>query len=234
MTYLLVKFFDNESYVNDFLAGRIYANRLSYYKAIEDQQDGGRGDPKEGMGAWLQPGRGRLVINEMDMTSDLAGPIELQPNWLNHLNVFCLYAVHSGDLDPCNPRDWEIDAFRNYLLIPDRCFSLGAHAVVICNVAEFVRRMEAASNSAGYKVKRGRVKYYSPETFHGAIRGDAAAFTKQDRFSYQREFRFAIQTGSTGTSPITLSIGGIRDISKRYKSSDLNAEIIRKIEWPQQ
>ena len=44
VVFFLVKFFDNEDHVKDFLSGRIYANTLEKFKRLEGTDDSGRGD----------------------------------------------------------------------------------------------------------------------------------------------------------------------------------------------
>ena len=78
VVFFLIKFFDNEDHGRDFVSGRIYANTLAKFKRLEGVDDSGRGDRNEGTIAWLQPGQGRLEINGMDITDDLAGPVQLQ------------------------------------------------------------------------------------------------------------------------------------------------------------
>ena len=222
--FFLVKFFDNEVYARDFLKGRIYANALATFKALEGIDDSGRADRHEGTIAWLQPGHGRLVINGMDITDDLAGPMEFQKNWLNHLHIFCLHAGHSGVLDMATVSNRNIEELRQQLIIPDECRALGEHCVVVDNVPEFVRRMESAAQGSGYRTSRGLIRYYDPESFHGNFRDVESIFHKQDRHSYQREYRFVIDTGLAGDAPLVLDIGDISDITRRLDFADLNGE----------
>ena len=224
MIFFLVKFFDNEVYARDFVNGRIYANTLATFKVLEGIDDSGRADRHEGTIAWLQPGQGRLRINGMDITDDLAGPTQLQKNWLNHLHVFCLHAVHSGSLDMANVSNENIEELRKQFIIPDECRALGKHAVVINDVPEFVRRMEAAAQANSYRMARGLVRYYDPESFHGNFRDVESIFHKQDRHSYQREFRFVVDSGFVSDSPLILEIGDLSDITRRFDSAELNGE----------
>ena len=224
MTYFLVKFFDNEVYARDFVNGRVYANTLATFKALEGIDDSGRADRHEGTIAWLQPGHGRLEINGMDITDDLAGPTQLQKSWLDYLHVFCLHAAHSGSLDLAKVSNVNIEELRRQLIIPDECRALGKHAVVVKDVPEFVRRMEAAAQRKGYRTTRGLVRYYDPESFHGNFRDVESIFHKQDRHSYQREFRFVIDRGLVSASPLILEIGDLRDITQRFDSAELNTE----------
>ena len=222
--FFLVKFFDNEVHAGDFIRGRVYANTLATFKAFEGFDDSGRADRHEGTIAWLQPGHGRLEINGMDITDDLAGPMQLQKSWLDHLHVFCLHAAQSGSLDMPKVSNENIEELRRQLIIPDECRALGKHAVVVNDVPEFVRRMEAAAQGKGYRIARGLVRYYDPESFHGNFGDVESIFHKQDRHSYQREFRFVIDKSLVSASPLILEIGDISDITQQFDSTDLNSK----------
>ena len=71
----------------------------------------------------------------------------------------------------------------------------------------------------------GLVEYYNPDTFHGTFPGVSGAFMKQDKYSYQREYRIAIETGSTGIFPIVLDIGDISDIAMRSNIREINQNL---------
>ena len=223
-TFFLVKFFGKATYADDFVHGTIFANRLSWFKQAEEGSESGRMDQHEGTTILLQPGNCRIEINGMDMSDDLAGPVQGQMNWLNHLNLFCLHAAHSGDLDLANLSNDNIETLRQQLTIPDKCLSLGKYAVVVKKVPEFIRRMRDSALAKGYGIKYGLVKYYDPETFHGHFDGEEAAFRKQNRYRFQREFRFAMNSGSLGEEPLVMDIGDISDITLQLESSELNGE----------
>ena len=220
--FLLVKFFSEVSHAADFVNGRIWVNPLSYFKALEASADPDRADRHEGTTAWLQPGRDRFVIDGMDITDDLAAPVEIQKDWLNYIHIFCLHAVHSGHLDLGKITNDNIDNMRSEFMIPDGCLDLGEYAVVVKNVPEFIRRMEAAIHAKQFRGRRGLVRYYDPESFHGEFRDVESLFWKQSKYSYQREFRFAINSGSMSGCPLKLDIGDIKDITLVLKSAELN------------
>ena len=70
------------------------------------------------------------------------------------------------------------------------------------------------------------MKYYDPEV--GTPLGPLdirIIFTKRKKFSHEREFRFAIDTGTLGSEPITLNIGEIDDIAIRMNTSDINRQL---------
>lgn len=226
MIFFLVKFLKEKQYADDLIRGKIFANRLSYYKTIEETETSNRTDKHEGVVGWFQPGQGRLVLNEIDFTPDLAGPIEIQKNWLNHLCVFCIYAGHSGDLDLENISSENIDLLRKQLEIPEACLELGKYAVVVKNVPEFIGRIEKSAKSEGYRNYRGLVQYYDPESFHGSFTDGEAVFRKRDEYKHQQEFRFVFEPLIIGTDHIELDIGDISDIAMRIDSADINEEFL--------
>lgn len=222
--FLLVKFFDNQNYANDFVQGKVYVNRLSRFKETEASEVSGRIDRHEGATAWLQPGNGRLDLNGMDLSNDLVGPLTIQMNWLNHLHIFCIHAAHSGNLDLAKLSGDNIENLRHELKIPNACSSLGEHAVVVKNVPEFIKRMNDVAKAKGCRFTKGRVRYYDPEIFHGHFRDVESIFWKRDEYSYQREYRFVFDTKTTDDCPLILDIGNIRDITLQLKSNELNGE----------
>lgn len=220
----LVKFLSSEAYVESLLRGRLYAQRLSWFKQREDGTAPGRLDPHEGTSSWLQPGSVRLEMNGWDFTPDLAGPVQTQASWFDHLNVFCVHAVHTDDIGLERSASGIKEDLRRRLLIPDKCFELGKHAVVIKDSPEFMRRFSVAISLHRYRAWSHLVRYYDPSSFHGRFDGIDPVFRKRNEYAYQREYRFAIDTGTTGNEPLCLDIGDIRDITLRFESRNLNGD----------
>ena len=218
--FFLVKFFENEEYADAFRKGRLFAHKLSYYRECEGADDE-RADRSEGVFEFRQADRIQLEINGIDMTADLSGPIEVASNLSLNLNLFCMYAAHSGGLDLNRPVDLELLKAR--LMIPDKCLDLGPFAVVVKNVTEYFRRIDVAAKTQGYEVSRGLVGYYDPDTFHGHFPIADAPFRKHDRFAHQQEYRFAFDTNADG--PIILDIGDIGDITLPMAPSEINEKI---------
>ena len=220
----LVKFYESRVHADEFVGGRVFANRLSKYKQGPKEDVSGRTDPDEGTFLWGQPGRGQVVINGMDISDDLAAPIRMQKSWVNHLHVFCMHAAHSGDVNLNSVSNADISALRRQLTIPDECLALGNYAVVVRNVPEFVQRMRLAAREKSYGIAWGRVEYYDPGTFHGQFEDVESVFRKQNRYRLQREFRFAINSHSTGDRPLAMNIGGLSDIATQFRASELKGD----------
>ena len=208
------------------MQGKVYANRLSYFKGVEGTDDSGRADRHEGVIGWFQPNQGRLTINDMDITGDLAGPIEMQREWLNYRHLFCVHAAHMGDINLGNLSAHNVEDLRKQLELSEDCLKLGKFAVVIKNIPEFMKRIESAVEQKDYRLSRGLVKYYDPDVFRGSFSDWKAVFRKRSEYKYQQEYRFIIDTLVTGDWPIVLTVGDIRDITSCFCASKINEELL--------
>ena len=230
--HFLVKVFSEEAYADKFLRGEMYANRLSWFKRLEGSD--GRGDEYEAA-SMLRPDGLIIRLEARNVETgkvqgvtvpadDLAAPPILQPEHFDHINLFCMYAAHSGGFHQVS--DDNIEELRRQLEIPGDCLKLGRHAVAITNRAEFVRRVKMGAQREGYGLHCGLVKYYDPEVGTPLAPLDIRTiFTKREKYAYQKEFRFAIDTGTTGCEPITLDIGAIDDIATRLDTADINRQL---------
>ena len=241
MILFLVKVFEREEYANDFLMGKMFINPLSYFKKIEG--DDGRGDEYEGAIIFPlesaiitlkpnDPETGESWEHTLTRESGLAAAPVVQPNWFDHINVFCMYAGHTGDF--LNISSDNIQDFKKQLEIPDDCISLGRYAVVITNVTEFIKRVDTAAEQNRYGILRHLVKYYDPEVGTPPAQSDIETiFNKRKEFEYQREFRFAIDTCTMEDNSIILDIGDIGDIAYATDTADVNQQLCVRTNDPQ-
>lgn len=211
--FALLKFFENERHARDFISGKLYLNRLSYFKTMEERQDVNRRDRHEGVTQWLQPDQIQIEINGHDITPDLAGPVSIQMNGLDQFHVLCMSALHSGELDLSQLAAEDIGLLRQQLEIDDACHFLGRYTVIVRDLRHFIDRIEGATKLRGWRGHRGLVKYYDPEIFHGGWEGVEPIFRKRDEYRHQNEYRFAFDTGNQGTDPAVLAIGDLSDIT---------------------
>ena len=232
MIFYLAKVFQKREYADKFIRGEMYCNRLSWFKKLEDQE--GRSDTDEGaivpqlegLSVTLEvsdPDTGKVV--DRHTMQGFAAPPVLVPEWFDHINVLCMFAAHSGDFQH-EPSEGYLDHLTEHLKMPEKYVGLGEHAVVITNVTEFLSRVEKAAHQARYGVIWGLVKYYDPQFGSPPTRSDIETiFCKRERYAYQREFRFAIDTGTIEGGAISLDVGDISDIAFRTDTGGMSLEL---------
>jgi len=159
--------------MNDFLDGKIYMNRLSYFSALEENKKDNRADTREALVAIWQPKDVIIEINGRVLTS-IASPIESRQNKNTHLHLFCLFTGATSESHLLNPED-NIQKILDDFNVPEECANLGGYYVVIHNTQKFIERMVRSIREAGYggSAKAGMVEYYDPESFTGEF-GDRA------------------------------------------------------------
>jgi hypothetical protein len=225
--FFFVKVFDRQEYAEDFVKGNLFANRLSFFRKYEEEGAGNRGDKHEGVVSWHQPDQIRLEINGRLITG-LAGPVMTQMHWHDHLNVFCIYAAHSGEFEEVSEET--LDAFKEQIAIPNDCQKLGKYAVIVSSASEFIKRIRTAVSANNYGLNAGLVEYYDPTDFHGSFSEIESIFRKRDEYKHQKEYRFAFDTGIEGDNPLILNIGDISDITMQCEVSDVTRYL--KIKLP--
>lgn len=217
--FFLVKVFDSKEYVEQFIKGTLFANRISYFQEIEESESSNRADKSEGIVSWHQPDQITLKLGGC-VLNNLAGPVSIRMNRHNSLNIFCLFAAHSGEIKSVNESN--IELFKKQLGIPSDCLKLGKYAVIITNVIEFQNRFIASAKKENYGLQAGLVKYYNPEIFHGFFDEETAVFNKRDEFKHQNEYRIALDVGFIDNNPVSFEIGDLSDIAISCKTIDIN------------
>ena len=228
MIVFLAKVFSEPQHADDLIKGNLYANTLRYFRNIEG--DPIRGDPEEGA---IMPQIEDLAIEltstnpttgEVDKITitkdDLAAPPIIRPRWFERINLFCMYAARTGQFTTVSEQN--IADFQKQLEMPEDCEEFGSHSVLIRNPREFIRRVNLAAEKKGCKVHSGLVQYYDPDIgtppIHSPIQ---TLFLKRKMYEYQKEWRLAIDIGTTADCPIIFDIGGIEDIAVRMSTPDL-------------
>jgi hypothetical protein len=228
--WCFVKFFAEETYADQFIRGSLYLNRLSYFKKLESEDDDGRPDRHEAVAMWWQPDDFTMTfkppgLEEITITkADLAAPVSMSFDYHGHLHVLCLHAMHTVSFDRL---DAELSLAENeaelqkQLRIDERCFKFGRFAVLV-QASPFLAQLKEAFIRQKIASTGKLIHYYDDATFHGQIDPKDVPFWKQTRFSYQREFRIAVQTNTTGDDPLTIDIGDISHICAKIDPSRLN------------
>jgi hypothetical protein len=210
--------------MNDFLDGKIYMNRLSYFLVLEGDEKDNRADYREALVAIWQPKDVTIEVNGRVLTS-IAGPIESRQQKNKHLHLFCLFTGATSESNFLNPEDNK-QAMQADFSVPEECENLGEYYVVIHNTKKFIDRMVESIRKAGYgdSAKAGMVEYYDAESFTGEF-GDRAAFFKTKNFSHQKEYKFVLDTKTEDEDPLILDIGEIRDIAHISDTWDVKVNI---------
>ncbi len=237
MVVFLAKVFQEAKHAEDFLNGKMYLNSLAYFKRIED--GGVRGDEDEGAIMLQREGliieltatnRATGEIDTIRMSGhELTSPLVMRPERFDHINVFCMYAGHTGALKSISEQN--VLELKKQLAIPDDCAQLGKYAVLITNVREFLGRVKAGAKRQEYGVCGGLVRYYDPQIGSLPTKSEIGTiFTKRREYEYQKEFRIVIDTGTKDGNPVTLCIGKIHDIAMQISTSDINRPLRVRID----
>ena len=227
---MFIKMVDKETHATDLLDGKLYLNRISWFKEQESEDASPRFDSDEGLSAIRMSRDGTITLcpednpaNEITITADhLIGPVRVESNYLSSLSGFCLHAVHSGNIDIDHISESNMGILQEHLKVDPACYEFGKYAVIIKNPQEFVERVMRSAKNAGYKVWCGMVNYDEPPELGSQFPDIAAVFRKHPRFGYQREYRIVFDTRIIGDFPITLDIGSIRDIAMPMLTEDIN------------
>jgi hypothetical protein len=221
--YCYFKFYEDRDHAESFLDGRLWMNPLSTFKEMEHGRHG-RADRYEGPHTWIQPLQlGEIQIGDLRIpASELGGPVAVQYDHLDAVNVLCLYAVTPGSFELLTPDN--IAAFREHLRVPESSIGLGQHAVLIHKPREFHSRVVVAVKRNGFRLDAGLVEYFDPETFSGPLTNPL--FAKRNEFAEQREYRFALDRGVASPESYTLEVGSLRDVCALVDASKIN-ELLR-------
>lgn len=210
MRITLVKLFPCQYKADYFRSGKLYCNRLSYFRDLEL---GKRADPNEGI--ILLPDTATITITLADRSKrisisreDLVAPAAITPSRLSFLNIFCMYQAHCMELENQVAGDKLACMFE----ISKKCvMEFGRYAVIITDVQEFLDRVKIMAKAKCRGYGYAQVKY--EEAPIDQVNSVMAAFYKSTKFSYQQEYRFAFDIDTKNNKAVGLDIGSIQDIS---------------------
>ncbi len=205
---MLLKFFHNKGFADDFLGGKLYANRIKYYRGLEETQGG---DRSEGITELFFKNSVMTFTNVKDGTThivggkdnDISGPqTVIKSTKRDLLNVYCMHKVDAENTE-------EGIKFRIDRDLPER---FGRYIVAITNTEFFFQQVDKIAKIATRRYVRGAVTYDEPTSFD-EIFSIRAELYKRPEFSFEREYRFVFDIDTDNENPHCLEIGDIRDIS---------------------
>ena len=194
--------------------GLLYMNSLAFFNSLEADQ--ARGDRREGTDYAYQPGDCEFVLDpgipgsekiRVSEASGLAG-VRIWTQRTSSCNIFCMFAVTNpieGSLFP-KSHPW---------------FEFGDSFLIFTQTQEFLSRVEAAAKHQGLKGECRLVQYYDEDKYSGEI----GRFRKSSIFSYQREYRIALETGIGG--PFRFEIGDLSDITSDILALDAADHVLK-------
>jgi hypothetical protein len=152
----------------------------------------------KGDGAILHIGLGNENLKPV---AELRGPIGFQPDSLQSVNVFCMYALREGASDT---------------FVDPRNFDFGDTFALLTDFDKFLERVKAAATRLGQELECNLVQYIEEDSYQGPV----GIFRKMSGYSYQSEFRIALAPG-TG-APFRFLVGDLSDIVILGRLSELN------------
>lgn len=234
--YFFVKYCSEEQHAEDFLNGDLYFKRLSYFKGIEEEEDG-RGDKHEAVAAWLQPKglefkisyrnhENELITHDIP-DGDIAAPVSISYNYHDRFHVLCLYSIYVEEFEDTyndSQAEEKFNQLNKEVLIDKKCENFGKYAVLV-HAAPFLEMLAKAAKDNNLHIEKSLVKYYDETVFSGDFSGNAPIFHKQKKYDYQKEYRISFDTGIDGNDNKILSIGNLSNIAMRIDSDKINGTI---------
>jgi hypothetical protein len=192
--------------------GLLYMNPLNYFRLSEG--DAARGDNREGDDYILQPQHARVLIDtkvpgigQISATpGDLAGPVRIARDRTRSCNLFCLFAITSPLEHPTFP--------------PRYCWP-GDYFVLFAHTQEFLSRVVSSAQGRGLQSECGLVEYYDESRYSGQL----GRFQKPIRFSYQSEYRIAMEPGSI--EAIQLQVPDLSNITSEVFPLDRADDVLK-------
>ena len=226
--FSLIKIFQNKSYLDDFLDGNLYMNRISYFRNNKKYPNDDKYDANEGIIGWFQPDKMKVFIAGHEIpSSDIIEPIKTKNNKISNTPIFCLYSINNRDFGDINANN--IKEFQKHMILNNKVHSLGEFCVIVTRTKPFLDRVNEASQNLNLKTISKLVNYYDPKIFHGSFNSYDPIFMKQNNYLHQNEFRIAIISEINGNDAYIFKIGNIRDICHVCDTKDINKII--KLEW---
>jgi len=228
MICYFIKFFEREEWADQFLSGHLYLNTLGYFKGLESAATADRGDPTEAVSIWLQPHDVVMTLRvpvlhlETVITEkDLAKQIQVSSTYHEQLYLLCLYAVHTDNPVIEDGKIRNLDAMQEQLRIDPKCFEMGKFAVVV-PAADFLKQLTSKLKDLGVAATGRLVNYYDEASFSGEIAFSDIEFSKQKRFSYQREWRLRVNFNTATTGAMTIDVGNLPEGSFKLPAGEFH------------
>lgn len=197
-----------KKYAADIQAGKLYMNKLGYFRKLE--QDG-VGDDQEGLMGAAQNGKmirnGEVVAEILDIKTYLDFP------------VFCALSV---PLTKVGDNKYEFVIPKK--LLKEFMYDKSAEYVLIAiDKSEFIKRIDKALSDQELCGRSGNVSYTDEISFFPKKDIDKMILRKRTKFAYQYEWRVFVECHVD--DHFELNIGDITDISKQIPIQGSDQEV---------
>lgn len=203
--------FQSKDIIDSLQSGTIYMNELNYFRKLEESKDSHEiGDYMENkffsMAYELPDGKPcNFILTEDDDNSNF---------------VFCMFYV---------PEISNYFKFSNEQ--KEKILDFGDTALVIWDSQEFITRVKNEAKNREYEFHNREAVYYEENCELPIEMGELLteglhnfSFFKRRRYSYQQEYRLAINTKKEEGDHIVLNIGNISDISCQISTKQILEE----------
>ncbi len=226
--YFIAKFFEKRLYAEQFIKGQLYLNPATFFVDLESRGDG-RADPNEGIHL---NGLGVNTILKIDNVilnrqNGLIRSTVRRNRDLGH-HIFCMYAADPKDRGffhdenaPAitNPRQLEL--LRQAVLPDPKIYDMGPWCVLITDPKAFFARLMLVAKLKNLSIRGQQVEYYDPTTFEGSFPEGEELFRKENKYAYQREYRFKVSGAGDLNKPYIFNVGDLSQCTLLVPSYDL-------------
>ena len=177
-------------------------NTVSYFKNNEKQSIG---DCYEGIDHCFQPKDIQLIVNGRRITQILS-PVTLEDGGNKYTHIFSCFCIYEGL------------PMREDLKIADDKVSDFGNSFCLMRPRAFLEKINEAlsKNENINSYSCDLVEYVNSESY----KGEMGIFKKFDSYSWQQEYRIAIQAKKDKDIPFLLKIGSLEGVACIVKISD--------------
>lgn len=183
---VLMKFFEKETYRNDFVNGKLYTNSLEHYRKNKEDSSPGRSDESEGIGVL----EGKLFTSEGSLPIEVK--VNLEYNGISNSHIFCMAIVEEEWLEQVGENQVKV-------IIPEEVINLFREEygeyVCLIPIKPFLKQLDQLAQLEQYKsIRYGKVKYsnlYENELERMIQANDNTIVFNKD-FSYANEHEFRV------------------------------------------
>ena len=204
---VLIKF-QSKEIIDSFQSGTVYMNKLNRFIEMEELED------NHEVGAYMENKFFSMAYELPDGTpcNFISTTEDNRDNF-----VFCLFCI------PADSYQFQFSSEQK-----EKLPKFGDTALVIQNFHEFILRATDGAKKKGYELHNRKVTYYK-ENCEMPIEVAKLlteglynfSFLKRSRYSYQQEYRLAVNIEKIDKDHIFLDIGDISDISYQISTKQL-------------